>query len=361
MVKVSSRLLSTWWHRVLGLGRTSYEQRLPDLIWDRPAADKWALLSGLFEGDGSWSLINGGPSAIIEIGTVSDELADGVLRLLGDLRIVASRRIGRGAKSTKDTHWIRISGADQIERAIELVPHRDRPGILATIARQEKRIAPTGYRHFEDGPAFVRVVSAEASPSAEPVYSMEVPGAHTFVTSGGAIVSNCFPKDVSALKQLAGNSGYHFQLLTAVIEVNELQKRRTIGKLQKHLGSLVNREIALLGVAFKPDTDDVREATSLVLAARLQGEGANVRVYDPVAAQNAAEMLGGARVCASAEEALDGADAAVLVTEWPEFAELDWAGDVKGRMATPLVVDGRNFLDRDGLREAGFTYEGIGR
>jgi UDPglucose 6-dehydrogenase len=86
-----------------------------------------------------------------------------------------------------------------------------------------------------------------------------------------------------------------------------------------------------------------------------------VRVYDPVAAQNAAELLGGARVCASAGEALDGADAAVLVTEWPEFAELDWAGDVKGRMATPLVVDGRNFLDRDGLREAGFTYEGIGR
>ncbi len=361
MVKVSSRLLSTWWTRVLGLGRTAYGQRLPDLIWDRPAEDKWALLSGLFEGDGSWSLINGGPSAIIELGTVSDELADGVLRLLGDLGVVASRRIGRVAKSTKDTHWIRISGADQLERAIDLVPVRDRPGVLATISRQEKRIAPTGYRRIGEGPVFVRVVSAETSSADEPVYSMEVPGAHTFVTSGGAIVSNCFPKDVSALKQLAGNSGYHFQLLTAVIEVNELQKRRTIGKLQKHLGSLVNREIALLGVAFKPDTDDVREATSLVLAARLQGEGANVRVYDPVAAQNAAELLGGARVCASAGEALDGADAAVLVTEWPEFAELDWAGDVKGRMATPLVVDGRNFLDRDGLREAGFTYEGIGR
>ena len=96
---------------------------------------------------------------------------------------------------------------------------------------------------------------------------------------------SCFPKDVQALKQLAGNSGYHFQLLTAVIEVNELQKRRTIGKLQKHLGSLVGKEIALLGVAFKPNTDDIREATSLVLAGRLQGEGAHVRVYDPVAAR----------------------------------------------------------------------------
>jgi UDPglucose 6-dehydrogenase len=182
-----------------------------------------------------------------------------------------------------------------------------------------------------------------------------------FLQAGIGYGGSCFPKDVSALKQLAGNSGYHFQLLTAVIEVNELQKRRTVGKLVKHLGSLVNREIALLGVAFKPDTDDVREATSLVLAARLQGEGANVRVYDPVAAGNASEMLGGARIFDSALEALDGADAAVLVTEWPEFAELDWVGEVKQRMATPLVVDGRNYLERDALVAAGFTYEGIGR
>jgi len=182
-----------------------------------------------------------------------------------------------------------------------------------------------------------------------------------FLRAGIGYGGSCFPKDVSALKQLAGNSGYHFQLLTAVIEVNELQKRRTIGKLQKHLGSLVGKEIALLGVAFKPETDDVREATSLVLAARLQGEGANVRVYDPVALDNAGELLGGARICGSALEALDGADAAVLVTEWAEFAELDWAGEARDRMAQAVIVDGRNFLDREGLRAAGFTYEGIGR
>jgi UDPglucose 6-dehydrogenase len=182
-----------------------------------------------------------------------------------------------------------------------------------------------------------------------------------FLRAGIGYGGSCFPKDVQALKQLAGNSGYHFQLLTAVIEVNELQKRRTIGKLQKHLGSLVGREVALLGVAFKPHTDDIREATSLVLSGRLQGEGANVRVYDPVAADRAGGMLGGARICESAPEALDGADAAVLVTEWPEFGTLDWANDVKHRMRVPLVVDGRNFLDRDELERAGFTYEGIGR
>ena len=182
-----------------------------------------------------------------------------------------------------------------------------------------------------------------------------------FLRAGIGYGGSCFPKDVSALKQLAGNSGYHFQLLSSVIEVNELQKRRTIGKLQKHLGSLVDKEIALLGLAFKPHTDDVREATALVLAHRLMGEGANVRIYDPVALEAAEELLAGATVSASAEAALEGADAAVLVTEWPEFRELDWAGAVKDGMRNPLVVDGRNFLDDEALRAAGYTYEGIGR
>src|SRR2546425_9516630 len=161
-----------------------------------------------------------------------------------------------------------------------------------------------------------------------------------FLNAGVGFGGSCFPKDVQSLKQLAGNTGYHFQLLTAVIEVNELQKRRTIGKLQKHLGSLVGKEIALLGVAFKPDTDDVREATSLVLAARLVSEGAHVRVYDPVATDRARELLKGVRISESALEALDGADGAVLVTEWPEFRELDWKGEAKARMARPLLVDG---------------------
>jgi UDPglucose 6-dehydrogenase len=360
-VHVNSRLVRSWWIRVLGLGRNCYEQRLPDLIWDRPASDKWALLSGLYEGDGSWSLLNGGPSVVIEFGTVSDELADGVQRLLAELGIVTSRRIGRTRMSTKDTHWLRISGADQIEKAIELVPLRDRPKVLASIARQSKRIAPTGYRRSSDAAVRVRVADIRREPFWGPVFSLEVPGAHAFVTSGSIALGNCFPKDVAALKQLAGNTGYHFQLLTAVIEVNELQKRRTIGKLQKHLGSLVGKEVALLGVAFKPDTDDIREATSLVLSGRLAGEGANVRVYDPVAATNADGVLAGAHVAGSALEAIDGADAVVLVTEWPEFRDLDWAGEVKRRLNTPLVIDGRNFLDREALIAAGFTYEGIGR
>jgi UDPglucose 6-dehydrogenase len=360
-VTVSSRLLGAWWTRVLGLGHTSYEQRLPDWIWDRLDSDKWALLSGLFEGDGSWSLINGGPSVIVELGTVSDELADGVLRLLGDLGIVAGRRIGRVAKSTKHTHWIRISGAEQGERALDLVPERDRVGVLSSIARQAKRIAPTGYRRHElDGPAWARIARVAATPFSGDVFSMEVVGTHTFVTSGGLAVHNCFPKDVSALKQLAGNSGYHFQLLNAVIEVNELQKRRVVAKLQKHLGSLVGRRIALLGLAFKPDTDDMREASSLVLSARLQADGAHVRAFDPIAENEARRLIPGVELADDALDAMRDADAVVLVTEWREFSELDWA-EVAATMRGTLVVDGRNALDADAVRAAGLSYEGVGR
>ena len=181
-----------------------------------------------------------------------------------------------------------------------------------------------------------------------------------FLRAGIGYGGSCFPKDVSALKMLAGNTGYHFQLLTSVIEVNELQKRRVVNKLEKHLGSLIGKRVALLGLAFKPDTDDMREASSLVLAARLQGEGAEVVAYDPVAAERAAELLGSVEMASSAMEALEGADAAVLVTEWPEFAGLDWDAAAE-RMARPVMVDGRNFLDPQMLQAAGFEYEGIGR
>jgi UDPglucose 6-dehydrogenase len=182
----------------------------------------------------------------------------------------------------------------------------------------------------------------------------------SFLRAGIGYGGSCFPKDVSALKMLAGNSGYHFQLLNAVIEVNELQKRRVVGKLEKHLGSLLGKRIALLGLAFKPHTDDMREASSLVLASRLQGEGADVVAFDPVASERAGELLDSVEMAASAAAALEGADAVVIVTEWPEFAELDWA-EAATRMARPLLVDGRNFLDPDALRAAGFEYEGIGR
>ena len=181
-----------------------------------------------------------------------------------------------------------------------------------------------------------------------------------FLQAGIGFGGSCFPKDVAALKQLAGNSGYHFQLLNSVIEVNELQKRRVIAKLQKHLGSLVGKEIALLGLAFKANTNDMREASSLVLSARLQAAGARVRAYDPVAEHEARKLIRGIVFGSSASEVVQGADAVVLVTEWPEFAELDF-GKLAAEMRGRLVVDGRNFLDPAAIVAAGLDYEGVGR
>src|SRR3954452_10558101 len=179
-----------------------------------------------------------------------------------------------------------------------------------------------------------------------------------FLKAGIGYGGSCFPKDSLALKQLASNSGYHFQLLSAVIEVNELQKRRVIGKLKKHLGTLSGKKVALLGLAFKPDTDDMREAPSIVLASRLIAEGAEVRGWDPVARPS--DLLPQVTLYDRYEDALAGADAAVIVTEWPELRELV-RREVREAMRRPLIVDGRNLLDPAAARAAGFAYEGVGR
>jgi UDPglucose 6-dehydrogenase len=357
-VSVSSRLLADWWIGTLGLGASCYDQRVPDIIWSRSAEEKRAFLAGLWHGDGSWSYVAGGPSVVLEYGTVSRELADGVLRLLGELGIVARLKIGRTAKSKVDTYWLVVSGADQVERLLEFVAVDDRAVIETALARQAKRIAPTGYRREAGNTAWVRVIEVRQRSFVGQVYSLEVPDSGTFVTTGGLVVHNCFPKDSLALKQLAANSGYSFQLLNAVIEVNELQKRRVVAKLQKHLGKLRGKRVALLGLAFKPNTDDMREAPSLVLASRLLAEGAEVRCWDPVA--DATGLLKGFVRCETPLEAADGADAVVIVTEWPELHGLD-LDELKAVMRTPVLVDGRNFLEPEVARAAGLVYEGIGR
>ena len=180
-----------------------------------------------------------------------------------------------------------------------------------------------------------------------------------FLQAGIGYGGSCFPKDVQALKQLAGNTGYHFQLLNAVIEVNALQKRRVIGKLKERLGSLRGATVALLGLTFKPNTDDLREAASIVLAGRLISEGALVKAYDPMLDAGDHPLFPGVAICEEPLDALADADAAVLVTEWAEFGRLDLRA-VAAAMARPLLIDGRNFIGPAAAAEAGIEYEGIG-
>jgi UDPglucose 6-dehydrogenase len=179
-----------------------------------------------------------------------------------------------------------------------------------------------------------------------------------FLRAGLGYGGSCFPKDAAALKQLASNSGYHFQLLSAVIEVNELQKRRVVAKLQKHLGKLRGKRVALLGLAFKPNTDDMREAPSIVLASRLLAEGAEVRGWDPVAQPG--NLMQGVEISPTVADVVKDADAAVIVTEWDELRGLA-TPEIRDSMRNPLIIDGRNLLDPDEVRRAGFGYEGIGR
>ena len=231
-----------------------------------------------------------------------------------------------------DNYWLVVSGADQVERLLELVSATRRGADSPTrLARQAKRIAPTGYRRRRRRLRGCESSSVERRPFKGYVYSLEVPGAAHVRHDRWTVTHNCFPKDSLALKQLAANSGYHFQLLTAVIEVNELQKRRVVQKLQKHLGRLRGKTIALLGLAFKPNTDDMREAPALVLASRLLAEGAEVRAWDPDRARRAARRVASRRLhsrrCA-------GADAAVIVTEWPELKRARVRGDRAPRWRT---------------------------
>ncbi len=179
-----------------------------------------------------------------------------------------------------------------------------------------------------------------------------------FLQAGIGFGGSCFPKDVTAPKQLAGNSGYPFLLLQAVWEVNELQKRRVVQKLQQRLGSLRGKTVALLGLAFKPNTDDMRESPSRVIAARLIAEGAEVRGWDPVAQP---DDLPGIELCDSVLDAVRGAHAAVVATAWPELRDVLPTDEVRDAMARPLIVDGRNLLDAAAVAAAGFEYEPIGR
>jgi UDPglucose 6-dehydrogenase len=180
----------------------------------------------------------------------------------------------------------------------------------------------------------------------------------SYLRPGIGYGGSCFPKDVSFLKLLAGSSGYEFRLLNSVIDVNDEQPMRVVAKLQARLGDLDGKRIAVLGLAFKPDTNDMRDAPSLVLVELLRAQGAEVRAWDPLVTGH--PKLNGALVGTSALEAVTGADAAVVVTEWPEIASIANAETLEA-MRTPLIIDGRNFLDPEAVRAAGFEYEGIGR
>ena len=360
-VSVSSRLLAALWTEVLELGADCYSHGIPSVAWTQPEAHKKALLSGLWWGDGSWSYVSGGPSVVLEYGTASRALADGMLRLLGELDLMTRLKIARVAKSTVDTHWFVLSGADQIERALFLVGERSAETIRASVEKQQKRIAPTGYRREGDGAAWVRIWKVGPAAPERFVYSLEVPGPETVLTTGGLVVHNCFPKDVKALVHTARDHGLEIDLAVATDKVNQRQKGLLFRKLKQQFdGDLRGKRIAVWGLAFKPRTDDLRESPALTLIDALLADGATVHAHDPEAEENARAQYGDRiQIHDDAYEAAKDADALVLVTEWRQYQNPDFER-LKQLMTSPVLLDGRNIWSEYGTRAMGFTYDAIG-
>jgi UDPglucose 6-dehydrogenase len=181
-----------------------------------------------------------------------------------------------------------------------------------------------------------------------------------FLNAGIGWGGSCFPKDVKALEYMASTNGAHPQLLRAVVEINRDQRIHHVRLAREALGTLRGARVALLGLAFKPGTDDMRDAPSLEVVELLQHEGAEVRAFDPAAMRHAGRLAPAVRLCRDAYEAADGADALMVVTEWNEFKQLD-LDRLRRAMRRPVVIDGRNLYDPDTMTDAGFDYRTIGR
>lgn len=181
-----------------------------------------------------------------------------------------------------------------------------------------------------------------------------------FLNAGLGFGGSCFPKDLRAFVKIAERTGYDFTLLKEVTRLNAHRQAQVVEKLRQALWILQGKRIGLLGLAFKPHTDDIREAPALALARRLLDEGAAVQGYDPQAASKAREAVPGLTICPDPYAAAAQAEAVVLCTEWPEFVGLDFAR-LKAGMVRPLLLDGRNALDREALTALGFEYLGMGR
>jgi len=183
---------------------------------------------------------------------------------------------------------------------------------------------------------------------------------HAFLDAGLGWGGSCFPKDVKALEHMAVLHGTHPQLLQAVMEINRNQRRRAVMKLRKVLKKLNEKTIGVLGISFKPNTDDIRDAAAIEIIHLLENEGAHIRAYDPQAMENARSILKNVVLCENPYQVAEKADALILATEWNEFKQLDF-NRLKSLMKHPIILDGRNLWDPDTVRGYGFTYIGVGR
>jgi len=362
---VSSRIFAWLIRDVLRCGTRSEDKALPRLVFNVPIELRLELIRGAFSGDGAVTTVQNGQNVILEYAIVSKALADGMTLLLQTVGVIPSIHTRMMNKSTRMAYILRLSGYEQITVLKDAFGGKRRAQIDSILNGYRRHIQPHGYQRF-DGFATLAVRSVEHKDVETTVYSMET-STGTLIASSGLISHNCFPKDVRALAHMAAEAGLHPQLLHAVMEINHDQRHLVVTKLTNILGSLRGTTIGILGLAFKPDTDDMREAPSVDIIRWVTSQGAQVRVYDPVARETGRAALesAGTRMeqvtfCDDAYAVAENADALVVVTQWNEFKALNMQ-QIRARMHRPVLIDGRNIYDPAEMNRLGFVYRAMGR
>lgn len=278
--------------------------------------------------------------------------------LLQSLGIVPSVKQQWMNKSTRLAYHIDISGVQQLRALSDLFGSKHQERIEQTLAGYQRVIRQRGFDRVE-GTAVLTVKSVLVEEVDQQVYSLETETG-TVIVGSGILAHNCFPKDSLSLLHTAKSVGYDFPILEATIRTNEEQPKRFVEKISAAVGGFTGKKIAVLGLAFKANTDDMRDAKSLDVIAAVLAGGGEVVAYDPIAIENCKRIFPQITYVRNAYEAAEGADAVVVVTEWNEFKQINLE-KLKGAMKGTQVFDGRNLYDPDKMRRAGFDYAGVGR
>jgi UDPglucose 6-dehydrogenase len=357
---VSSRVFAWLLRDVLRCGVGSEDKALPRLVFNVAPQLRKELIRGSFSGDGAVTLVQKGKNLMYEYATVSKALADGTALLLQTIGFVPAIRRRWMNKSKHLAYILRISGYDQLLALHDVFGDKHRERIDSILSGYQRHIRPHGYHRH--GPyVTLKVRSVEREEADINVYSLET-STGTVIAASGLVCHNCFPKDIRALISMSRQLNVAAPIMEAVDRVNEEQKQVLTYKVRQHYGDgLKDKTLAIWGLAFKPRTDDIREAPSLVLIDNLLAEGVKLRVHDPEAMANVKALYGDRLVyCDRPYGALEGAHGLVIVTEWQEFRHPDF--EVMRRLlAEQVIFDGRNLYEPKTLLSFGFTYYSIGR
>ncbi len=362
---VPSRIFAWLLRDILRCGADAQTKALPRLAFNVVPRLRLELMRGAFSDAGAVTTVRHGTHLMLEYATMSKALADGVTLLLQTLGIVPSLRQRSQPTSGQVVSIVCVSGYEQISLLEDALVGKRHEQIVTRLAGYPCQTLQQGFeRHGAFATLTVREV--EHSDVETTVYSMET-STGTLIASSGLISHNCFPKDVRALAHMADEAGLHPQLLHAVMDINHDQRRVVMNKLTSILGSLRGCTIGVLGLAFKPNTDDMREAPATDIVRWVVSQGAEVQVYDPVATETGRAELERAGVrmesvqfCEDAYAVARGADALVVATEWNEFKSLNMT-EIRDSMRRPIVIDGRNIYEPALMHSLGFTYRGMGR